>query len=302
MLIDPSDLKQEAVAMYAEVSGNGIATSFCISSYRTMTIEQFKQEVVPNLKSSDAEGPFSYYVLRDLSEGSYLTIMPDGVIEYKVDSVRETEMKILVDNLLTSRNREDVGLAPMILNCPFPVYSYAEKDNLWEITIKTPETRFKYRHEGLFRDNDEEPFIYMPPLLYTVRYSGQAFRESRVCLLSFDSVDPARIVRAHLPLPNIWPDTKICVGSTHVENASNREQNKTQLLLQSWDLFLNGRHNFDLLDRAYFPENLDQIFEKYELKLAEYMTTRSTAIVKLHKLLKILEAPGRWEELEWIKI
>lgn len=142
MLIDPTEPKEEAIALYAEASGNGIATAFDIESYRTMTIEQFKQEVVPNLKSSDAEGPFSYYVLRDLSEGSYITIMPDGVIEYKVRSVKETEMKTLIETLRTNSNRQDACLIPMILNCPFPVYSYAEKDNLWEITIKTPETRF----------------------------------------------------------------------------------------------------------------------------------------------------------------
>ena len=302
MLIDPIRPNEEGLTMYVEASEDGLATAFSIESYRPMTIEQFKQEVVPNLKSSDAEGPFSYYVLRDLSNGSYVTIMPDGVMEYKVSSVRETDMKTLVDTLLANRNRDDIGLAPMLINSPFPVYAYAEKGSLWEITIKTPETRFKYRHEGLFRNTDEEPFIYMTPLMYTVKYSGQAFRESKVCLLAFDSVDPAKIVRAHLPLPNIWPDTKICVGSTHVENAVNREQTKTQLLLQSWDLFLNGRHNFDLLDRACFPDNLDQIFEKYELKLAEYMTTRATAIVNLHKLLKILEAPGRWEELNWVRL
>ena len=299
MLLDPTSPDSEAVSLYAEASGSGIATCFHLNGYRTMTIEQFKQEVVPTLKTSDAESKFSYYVLRDLSNGRYITVMPDGVIEYKVSSVNECSLEALKEKLLAADREQQETLAPIVINSPFPVYSYAEKGDLWEITVKTPETRFRYKHEGLFRNPDEAPFIYMPPLLYTVMYSGQIFRNSWVSLLQADSVDPQRIVKAHLPLPNIWTDTRICVGSTHVVNVSDKPLSKMQLLLQSWDLFLNGIHNNDLLRDDLFPVNLDSVFESLSLKLETYMLQNSPEHIYLFKLLKILEQPGRWELLEW---
>jgi len=292
MLVDPRQNKSEALTILYEADAtSGYATAFNIESYRTLTMEQFKEEVVPTLKSSEAEGKFSYYVLRDLSQNRYITLYPDGAVEYKVSNVNEIPTDKLIEFIQRERDDEDRYLTAQIINSPFPVYSYVEKGNIWQITVKTPETRFRYKHPQLL-GSDDPPYIYMPPLLFTVKYSGQVYKGSSVFVLKEDSVDPARIVKARLPFPNIFADGSICMGNTHVLVAPEKELSKAQLLLQSWDLWLNGEHNNDLLNNAVYPRNLNEVYESIYGEESPWAR-------QLRTLIEVLKVQGKWEELEW---
>ena len=135
MLVDPRSNEREALSVLIEATGNGIATRYNIDSYRTMTIDQFKEEVVPTLKSSEAEKDFSYYIIRDLSRGNIHALLPDGAIEYKVRTLVDVPVGDLLDELQDLRTEDDC-LVPRVVNSPFPVYSYVEKGACWKMFVK----------------------------------------------------------------------------------------------------------------------------------------------------------------------
>lgn len=303
MLVDPRSNDQAAFSILIEATGNGVATKYNIDSYRTMTLDQFKAEVAPTLKSSDAEKDFSYYVIRDLSRGNIHALLPDGAIEYKVSTLVDVPADNLLDELQELRTEDDC-LVPKVVNSPFPVYSYAEKGSCWKMFVKIPETRFRYKHPGLFDSADDYPFVYMPPVVFGVYFSGQIFKEAYIKVLAEDSLADRNIKFGMLPLPNVWTDSKICMGGMRVVNSGQDNLSKSQLLLQTWDLFLNGNANEDLLHVENFPENIKEVFEKYATKeqQEEIKINRrglNNKILHLKMFLVVLSEPGRWEELQW---
>lgn len=303
MLVDPRYNECGALSVLIEATGNGTATRYNIDSYRTMTLDQFKEEVVPTLKSSEAEKDFSYYIIRDLSRGNIHALLPDGAIEYRVRELVDVPVGELLDELQEIRSEDDC-LVPKTVNSPFPIYSYVEKGACWKMFVKIPETRFRYKHPGLFDSADDYPFIYMPPVVFGVYFSGQIFREAYIKVLAEDSLADRNIRFGMLPLPNVWNDSKICMGGMRVVNSSQENLSKAQLLLQTWDLFLNGNANEDLLHVENFPENIKEVFEKYATKeqKEEISINRrglNNRILHLKMLLAILSESGRWEELKW---
>ena len=302
MLIDPLKQLDRGAAILYEMTGSGVATAFRISSWRPMTIQEFKDEIVPTLQSSQAEGPFHYYVLRDLSNGRFLTIYPDGVIDYKVESVTDTSTQEVVQGLIEGSGDDTVET---VINSSLPVFGYKE-GMTWSLSVKIPETRFRFRNSNLFATTDQAPFVYMPPVIFKVVGRQEQIVNRYVWLLYQDSISADNVKRAHLPLPNIWSDGKICVGRTAALNEKNSTPTKMQLLMQAWDLFINSDWNFDLLSSAVFPDNLEAVYNSCRdpdsILVKKANTARETNVKKLLQFLEILREPGRWEQLNWNSI
>lgn len=304
MLVDPLKQLDRGAAVLYETTGSGVATAFNISSWRPMTIEEFKRDIVPTLEPTKAEGKFHYYVLRDLSHDRFITVYPDGVIDYHVEEVRDASVDDVVKELIEGTEEEDTR--ETIINSSWPVYGYKE-GTTWSLSVKIPETRFRFKNSLLFRNPDDAPFIYMPPVIFKIIGRGNRIDNRYVWLLAQDSLSEKFIKKAHLPLPNVWKEGKICVGRTASLTEEQGENSKMQLLMKAWDLFINSDWNFDLLDSSLFPTNLEEVYLKYR-KLDSLIVKKADndnlepRVKCLLQLLEILKEPGRWEELEWLSM
>lgn len=303
MLVDPTENNERAISVLYE-AGGGLATAFKIDSYRTMSIDQFKEQIVPTLKSTPAEGRFSYYILRDFSNNRYLTIYPDGVVEYNVESVQEVPASTLIEELLKIAQK-DTCVQTKIINSSLPVYEYGE-DSLgsWKMSVKIPETRFKFKNTSLYANEADYPYIYMPPVIYTVEASkNNVIRNTWVKVLVQDSFDAAKCKFGHLTLPNIYHSTKICRGRTYLqENEDPSTMSKMRIVASSWDLFINSLWNFDLLAEKPFPVNLDEVFNSIENPSEHYKDYGHFECQALCKLVEVLKEEGRWEQLQWVPL
>ena len=301
MLVDPTENNNKGLSVLIE-AGGGCASAFTIESYRTMSIDQFKEHIVPTLKSTPAEGRFFYYVLRDLSNYRYFTIYPDGVVEYKVEGINEIPANKLVESLIEESNR-DRTLPTKIINSSLPVYEYGEDSmRRWKMSVKIPETRFKFRNPFFYADEDQYPYIYMPPVLYTIEASKEnVISSSFVKVLVQDSFDAAKCKFGHLALPNIYHTGKICRGRTYLQDSEDTENmSKMRVIASSWDLFINSLWNSDLLYDTPFPDNLDDVFDTLESPSDLYKKYSNSADRNACKVIEILKEEGRWEQLHWV--
>ena len=301
MLVDPLKQLNHGASVLYEMTGSGVATAFEISSWRPVTMEEFKKDVVPTLTGSPAEGKFHYYVLRDLSNSRFLTVYPDGAIEYKVEEVRDACVEDVIRELQEGRDDDD-NIQEVIINSVWPVFGYKD-GTTWSLSVKIPETRFRFKNSLLFRNPNEAPFIYMPPVIFQIIGRDKHINNRYVWVLAQDSLSEEYVKKAQRPLPNVWHGGKICVGRTASLNENVGNISKMQLLMQAWDLFINSDWNFDLLDSNLFPDNLDEVYLKYRREdsvLAKKAEERNEQrVMKLLQLLEILSEPGRWEELQW---
>lgn len=301
MLVDPTSEGRTAISIYAEQPGTaGVASLYEISAFRSMSISDFKEHIVPNLKDTEASGRFFYYVIRDLSEGRIFSLYPDGVMEYKVNSLREVKTEQLVTALLEQTGEKE-SLSDTILNSQFPVWAFAENTGYWRMSVKVPETRFQFRHPNLFRNEADYPWIFMPPVIYTVlaRKSDNTVKDTYIKLLVQDSLAEEKCSFAHLPLPNIWSDGRICVGDTYLKDSNDMSQwSKTKVVAASLDLFLNTNWNYDLFD-SYIPDNLNAVYmEMYpELEIPDRL--RGGKGEQLWKIVHIYKEQGAWEKLHY---
>lgn len=304
MLVDPLKQLSMGAAVLYEMTGSGVATAFKISGWRPMTIEQFKNEIVPTLQPSQAEGKFHYYVLRDLANSRYLTVYPDGVIDYKVEEVVDAPAADVVQALIEDAG--DDNTVETVINSSLPVYGFKE-GTTWSLSVKIPETRFLFRNSSLFANTADAPYVYMPPVIFKIVGRQEHIINRYVWLLAQDSISEEFVKKAKLPLPNVWSDGKICVGRTAALNEKTGKPSKMQLLMQAWDLFINSDWNFDLLCSTAFPDNLDTVYtacrnpDSNLVKMAE-TSVCELRVKKLLQLLEILKEPGRWEQLNWVTI
>lgn len=304
MLIDPTDPARPAVSVLVEQPGNGgVSTAYKLEGYRTMSVEAFKEHIVPTLKSTEASGKFSYYVLRDLSNNRIFSIYPDGVIEYKVDCLYEVPSDDVIKKLLETTDTRS-KIKTYVINSSMPIWSYGENEVYWEMAVKVPETRFQFKHPQMFKDG-QFPWIYLPPCKYTVKghSSSNTVAETRIEIITMDSVAPKNCKFAHLPLPNIYGDGRICTGSTHLtENYDPKSWSKYQVVMTAFDLLIGTNWNYDLMGYAQFPDNLDEVLEENYpgLKVPEDIVGLRDNIDKLWKLVMLLRKEGVWESLNWV--
>lgn len=232
--------------------------------------------------------------VRDLSNGNYFVLDPDGVIQYKVESITDSTYDNFIENLKRSDNTAKV-IKKDIINSPFSVYSWGTCDGMWEMGVKIPETKFRYK-STLIGDRT----IYMPPVLYTVQgtTTGQ-YRQAFIKVITQDSISHKLMTFGELSLPNVAPGSgHICVGNSTIVGSSTDALTPAQIVAMSWDLFIGSNWNTDYIASSHFPSNLMDIADKYEVRITDH----STCIKKLRTLLTLLERSGVWEELEWNKI
>ena len=286
-----------------EANGS-VATAMYVSKFRTMTIDQFKEEVVPTLKSSPAEGTFHYYIIRDLSGGRYITVQPDGVTELMVNGLKEVPVEDLIHEIKKAGTARDTVFKRYMVNSPLPVYYVAEGEGFWEIAVKTPETKFKY-----ISDYTEDLTIYMPPSVYVLRCTEKnLYVSSRLYVLVKDSIDPRKVALARPCLPNISDTCNICVGRTRFTDNSEVSLKPIQCVAAGWELLLGSTWNSDYKWSSKFPSNLYEVADKTELDYTGInidgprypgMTGETGWEHRMRTILALLKIPGKWEELNW---
>ena len=301
MLIDPTENKGPGVVVRYEGS-NTVVSKYSVDEYKVMTIEEFKKDIVPTLEPSEAEGNFHYYVLRDLSRGRYLTVLPDCVIDYKVSGVTDIKGDAFIDDLIATSRREEAHIDEKIINMNLPVFGYGEDKTRWRMTVKTPETKFQFRCPNLFKNEDEYPWVYIPPCLYTVvvnKLTG-GLVDSYVKFLVEDSYDASMCKTAECCLPNVFTGNgRICRGDTHFKGISvSPDWPKMRLVTATWDLFLNSYWNFDLVEPSKFPTNMSELLAALPEKV-DMPTDLSEKGSYLWRFLKLIETKGKWEEFVW---
>lgn len=268
MTTDPFSSTEVMVGRVGELFENhgAFVDKYTCDKYRFMTVEQFKNEVVPTLESSETSGDFYHYVIRDLSQNRILTIEPDGVHEFHVKDMRQmfsTEfIRYIIEN---NKNKEDRELLNLDLNSSAPVIRYKEFSNSLEVVLKIPSLKMLFHHEIYPALNIP---IYLPPLLYKVRLNkiSNVPETTFVCALVEDSILSENIVLGDLALPNIYSASSnfaICTGSTRFRsNVEFDKMTATMAANKAFELFLSSNFNFDLFLVGRLPSNLFSEFEK----------------------------------------
>lgn len=289
-----------------------LATNYTIEAVKWHTIDEFKKDVVPTLQSSAAEGPFSFFVIRDLSNGRLLSVVPDGVTELKVSQVADFPASEIYDTIKRNMERYNNNgsgstsalRAAYTLNSSIPVFDYAEyMDGSWSMTVKVPETKIHFNHS----DSELSLPIYFPPCLYTLHMNeNNVYIKSRIAILMQDSISTRCVKLCRLPLPNISYDGAICIGNVTLNTTTEEggTRTKTELITMALDMFLNSRWNYDYMATKEMPSNIDAVIEEL---LTETNTKKEdfpelNAIdgiaLKLGKMLFVLRHEGAWERLD----
>lgn len=292
-------------------SHGGLATNYVVEAVKWHTIDEFKTDIVPTLYSTAAEGPFSYFIIRDLSRGRLLSVAPDGVTELRVSSVEDfpatdviTSFKRNMDRY-GSNNSSGTVKAAHTLNTSVPVFDYAEYfDDSWAMTIKVPETRIQFQHNN----SDLSLPIYFPPCLYTLRMSANSvYIKSRIALLVQDSISTNFMRLGKLPMPNVSGTGDICIGNVTLNAATEegRTRTKTELVTMALDMFLNSRWNLDYMGGRDIPSNTDTVIAELldetgtEKSAYPELNVLNATELKLGKLLFVFRHAGAWERLNF---
>ena len=268
MITDPYSSKDVVVGRTGELfeSHGAFVEKYTCSKYRFMTIEQFKKDVVPTLESSEAEGKFFHYILRDLSKGRFFTVEPDGVHEFYVERAYQIYTEALIKEIKERENNKvNKPSLALDLNCSAQVVSYKEFTNSIELTLKIPSIKILFHHE--IHEKLNIP-IYLPPLLYKVQLNIQNNVPLRtfVYVLKEDSVLTKNIVIGDLALPNIYAESsnhQICTGTTRFrEDVKFESMTPAMVASKAFELFLSSNFNFDLFMLERLPPNLLAEFKR----------------------------------------
>lgn len=275
-------------------------TNYSVKAFRTMSFEQFKEEVVPRLQDTAAGGDLCHYVLRDLSDGRIMVVQPDCVEEYVIASAADMPVADLVRDLIARNDRAEIKLST--LNVGLPVWKFGEDSSGWSLYVKIPETRISFKSSSFECLNEGVP-IYMPPVIFGVSFSStNIFHSAKVAVLATDSVSDANINLAYLPLPNVSPSFlgRICMGNVRLKDVPDvSKAAKGQLVAAVWDMFVNTNWNTDYLNRnSKYPDNLEDVFNA--LPEDKKLPGSDGYYCKKHlMLLSCLRVKGNYEKLEW---
>lgn len=254
----------------------------------TISKEQLIKELQETELNKEAQGPLSYYVLRDLYNGRYCTICPDGIYKYNVLEFLEAPVKDIKDAF---KSKEQQEMRKTVLNTITPVMAYWDGADRHAVALKIPPVRFRYNNIALGINE----MITLPPVIYKVEAVGSVIEKTWVCVIAQDSLDPEKIELAKLPFPNIYEDTHICVG-----NSRNMEGvNKTDIIsiaYASWDLFINSSWSTDLLNADENPINLGEVFSE----LKDVPDDLDRVFYEKHRqLIAVLRDPDGYSRLKW---
>lgn len=300
MQFDPTEIRGNMICaeagdetkpggMFISKHNEKTAYSFLFDQAWKISKEQLIKELQETDFNRDAQGPLSYYVLRDLSNKRYLTVCPDGIYKYNVLDFKEEPIADIRDALLTANNER--AMKKTLLNTITPVLAYWDGGVRKAIALKMPPVRFRYNNTVLGINQ----MITLPPVVYKVEATGGVIEKTYVCVIMQDSTDPTKLKLAHLPMPNIYANTSICVGSSRSLTSTNKKD-IISVAYASWDLFVNSNWNVDLLDGHMLPSNLDEVFN--ELKdVPEELTRPGWPLHR--KLIAVLRDKEGWSKLQW---
>lgn len=273
-----------------------VAINFNVSGYRTMTLDEFKQDVLPTLQPVKCSQSMSYYVIRDLSNKACYCLLPDCVEEFHVSSWYEIPTNDLQKQLLkTARDKAETEI---VFDLPVPLLKYRYSDISWTAIVKIPHTKFMYRSTLLGEHIGDGILINLPSCVFKVKAnSNNVVQHVAVYVIKEDSVVLDNIKLAHLSLPNIYSDGSICMGSTRITDQTNIKS-KGQLVMAVWDLFINSNWNLDLLSSGRFPDNLSAVYESLPTHVTD-TGTEDGRVLSLLKLLDCLHDDTAYLNLNW---
>lgn len=243
------------------------ADCYTCDGFRAMTIQQFKDEVVPRLHDTEMGGPFFHYVIRDLANGAFFTVEPDCVFEFHVKDLKQISTNDVIKELKSSDTNNSWNI-DLNLNCPFPIVSLKQNSVAWNIVLKVQQLRFMFNssiHPVLNR------IIYLPPVLYklTANRADNSPQVSGICVLLSDAANIEDMKLADLALPNVYNASSrfsICVGSSRsTERVNLKSLGYAQVACKALELFVSSMFNRDLFSNDRLPSNLLAVFtELYE--------------------------------------
>lgn len=275
----------------------GTAIRFNVAAYRTMSLEAFKTDVLPKLQPMTCDKNMSYYVIRDLSHNTCYCLLPDCVEEFRVSDWHETDTNEVIRELkqLDAHNKD----IEIVLDLPVPILKYKYNELYWTIVAKMPHTKFMYRSDMLENFIGNGIMINMPQCVFSVKANNNSVVQSaRVYVVKSDSILFDKMTLANLPLPNIYQDGSICMGSTRIENQENI-QSKGQLVMAVWDLFLNSNWNLDLMFNKLFPSNLEDVYRTLPEHAVNTAPACSDTTLRLLKLLDCMHDDNAYMKLNW---
>lgn len=273
-----------------------VAINFNVSGYRTMTLDKFKQDVLPSLHPVKCSQSMSYYVIRDLSHKSCYCLLPDCVEEFRIASWYEITTDKLQEQLVKEVKTE--AEKEIVFDLPVPLLKYRYNDISWTAIVKIPHTKFIYRSTLLEKYIGDGILINLPSCVFKVKANNNnVVQHVAVYVIKEDSIVFDNIKLGHLPLPNIHNDGIVCMGSTRIADQANIKS-KGQLVMAVWDLFINSNWNLDLLTTGIFPANLSAVYETLPTHAVD-TGIEDGSVLSLLKLLDCLHDDTAYLNLNW---
>lgn len=273
-----------------------VAINFNVSGYRTMSLDEFRKDVLPTLQPVKCSQAMSYYVIRDLSHKTCYCLLPDCVEEFRVSSWYEITTDKVREKLMKEAGPS--AEKEIVFDLPVPLLKYRYNETSWTAIVKIPHTKFMYRSTLLAEYIGDGILINLPPCIFKVKANNNdVVQQVAVYVIKADSVVFDNIKLAHLPLPNIYNDGSVCMGSTRIEDQASITS-KGQLVMAVWDLFINSNWNLDLLTSNILPDNLSAVYETLPVHAVD--TGCSTGrVLSLLQLLDCLHDDTAYLNLNW---
>ena len=138
----------------------GVVTKLTFYSVEEMTLEAFKEYVVPKIGAPQDD----LTIVRDAASGSYSFILGDRVTRYKVTGVKECMLDDVVSMLRTNSNKDDK------YNMPVPLIRDLITNAHRVTTAAFPSEKRQYKYLG------KTYTIYIPPTWFAIEIVGDVVK------------------------------------------------------------------------------------------------------------------------------
>lgn len=275
----------------------GLCTRLCFDSVEQMDLETFTRVVLPKMKGDRR----TLTVIRDAAAGSFMLMLGDQVLRYKLTNVEEVGLADFAKGL---QDTSDETFTPDI---PYPLVlrSVRSRDGAVVVVVRVDAGPRMYRNGRLHLCRK----LYMPPVWFKVTFTkaGCILGESVAVVPENEKRwDATKLYR--WPLANVFPTSQVCLGSTRLEMPAGAGGfSEGEIVQLGIDQFFNSDYNLDLLlgvehYQRMLGDDHGDIYMDGELEAALRANRACQGVQGMASVIKVLEDPNGWRTLSWVPL
>lgn len=232
----------------------GYASLMPYTKVEFMDLAHFLQYEVPKLQDELKTGE-ELRLLRSLNNDYVLAMFRDYVVKYHLTDIVDIPLHLVEDKLKS--NSAEINL---VFDIPYRLISYKKTKSRYSIIVYLPSERVPYKTHlsGL----DVSVPVWMPPVWFKVEMSFAYQVENAYVAVALEQAsDVKSTVLRRWPLPNVFPSTLICFGSSTIQAEKVGVPGIGLAVKQIKEQFYGSSWNKDLLQDypSKFNRKLEQI-------------------------------------------